>query len=68
MGFDERHYLEELANVVENYPLWPGDTISHTTARVCADRRWIVRDADGDWIPTAEGLKVHESAVSQGGE
>lgn len=55
----ERHYLEELANVVENYPLFAGDTISHETAQVCGKRGWIVRQSDGNWIPTAEGLHVY---------
>lgn len=53
----ERHYIEELANVVENYPLFAGETISHATAKECARRGWIVRNADGDWIPTAEGVR-----------
>lgn len=56
----ERHYLEELANVVEGYPLFAGDTLSHETARVCGERGWIVRQGDGNWIPTAEGLHVYE--------
>lgn len=59
MTISTRHYLEELANVAENYPLFAGDTISHATAAECARRGWIVRDAGGDWIPTAEGLRVH---------
>jgi hypothetical protein len=64
---EERHYLEELANVVEGYPLWPGDTISHETARVCGERGWIVRQEDGSWIPTAEGLAKLESVRGEGG-
>ena len=59
---EERHYLEELASIVENYPLFPGDMISHTTANECGRRGWAVRQADGNWIPTAEGLRVHEAA------
>lgn len=60
---EERHVLEELANVVENYPLWPGDTVTHETARRAEERGWIVRQADGSWIPTAAGLaKYREEA------
>lgn len=54
----EDDYAEELRNVCHNYPVFAGDTISHEGARVCSDRGWIVRDADGNWIPTKEGLLV----------
>ena len=56
----ERHMLEELRNVVKNYPLFPGSTISHNTAKACAKMGWIVRQKDGNWIPTRAGLKRHE--------
>lgn len=62
----ERHYREELRNIVEKYPVFPGDTVSHKTARVCAERGWAVRQADGSWIPTAEGLKVYEADHREG--
>lgn len=62
----ERHYREELGNVVKRYPVFPGDTISHETARVCAERRWIVRQADGSWIPTAKGLRAYEAYRREG--
>ena len=51
---------EELLNVVANYPLWPGDTVSHETARLCSERGWIRRQADGKWIPTRKGLEEAE--------
>ena len=62
MAIEERHYREELANIVENYPLFPGDTISHPTADECGRRGWAVRQADGNWIPTALGLRVYAEA------
>ena len=55
----EYHYREELRNVVDGYPLWPGDTVSHAGAKVCSERGWIVRQKDGSWIPTALGLQVN---------
>lgn len=51
-----QHVVEELENVVRNYPVFLGDTISHETARRAAERGWIVRNADGDWIPTRKGI------------
>jgi len=60
MAIEERHLIEELRNVVEHYPLFPGDTVSHEGARRCCDRGWIVRQADGCWIPTRLGLEVYE--------
>lgn len=62
---ERRHELEELRNVVRNYPLFPGDTISHETARRCAAAGWIVRNFGGDWIPTAEGLRELARAEAQ---
>lgn len=47
---------EELRNVVHNYPVFPGDTLSHQSADRCCRRGWIVRNAGGDWIPTAAGI------------
>lgn len=52
----EFHIREQLRSVVKGYPLWPGDTISHEGARECQRRGWIVRQGDGNWIPTAKGL------------
>lgn len=54
----ERHLIEELENVATNYPVFAGDTLSHQTARGCSDRGWIVRNVDGDWIPTKKGLEA----------
>lgn len=50
------HAVEELENVVNNYPVWPGDTLSHQTAKGCEILKWIVRNGEGDWIPTALGI------------
>lgn len=57
----ENNVLEELDNVIRGYPLWPGDTISHETARICEVRRWIRRrSSDGKWVPTQLGIAVHQ--------
>ena len=54
----EKHYFEELGNVATNQPMFPGGTISHTTARVCQQRGWIKRDRKADWITTRLGDRV----------
>lgn len=65
MAISLQHVREELLNVVANYPLWPGDTISHETARLCEARGWIRRQADGNWIPTASGVREAERLTQQ---
>lgn len=59
---EERHYLEELGNICENWPLEPGDTISHATANECGRRGWAVRGWGlapyGRWYPTELGQRV----------
>lgn len=62
---DERGVLTQLKCVVDHYPLFPGDTISHSLAYECARRKWIVRQADGCWIPTAAGLAAYESRMDR---
>lgn len=54
----------ELANVVEHYPLWPGDTLSHRTAKGCRLVGWIARQADGNWIPTGLGMDEYARNVA----
>lgn len=51
MSIEEKHVREEARNVARNAPVWPGDTISHRTARECERRGWIRRDEDGNWVP-----------------
>jgi len=48
----KKHILEEARNIARNAPVFPGDTISHATARECVRRGWAVRDNNGDFIPT----------------
>lgn len=54
----DRHCVEEMRNIADNYPVFPGDTISHESANECGRRGWAVRNTDGNWIPTAEGLRA----------
>jgi hypothetical protein len=61
----EKHYLEELGNVVTNQPVWPGDTLSHRTANVCGERGWIKRDSKGDWIATRLGERTLNSHLKK---
>lgn len=56
----EKHYYEELHNVIEGEPLFPGDTISHQGANECERRGWIRRDTEGNWISTPLG-NIHHS-------
>lgn len=60
-----RHVHEELLNIVANYPVFPGDTISHKTAELCRRRGWAVRQGDGNWIPTAEGVREAERLTAK---
>lgn len=54
----EKHVIEELENIVENDPVFPGDTISHATANECVSRGRATRNAEGDFIPTFEGRAI----------
>lgn len=56
----DRAVLEELRNIVHNYPLFPGNTISHATANECVRRGWAERNLEGDFLPTADGMRRHE--------
>lgn len=59
MDRHERDVREELQNICENAPLFPGKTIAHSTARECVDRGWAARNKDGDFVPTPLGLVEH---------
>lgn len=52
----EAHVFEELGNIALNQPVFPGDTISHPTARACEDRGWVRRDGSGNLRITAAGI------------
>lgn len=54
----EGHVYEELFNIIQNKPLWPGCTISHRTAEQCEHRGWAERDANGRWVPTPAGVEA----------
>lgn len=60
----EAHVYEDLANIVKNHPVWPGDTISHKTANECVSRGWAQRDHKGYFIPTASGVTALEEWLS----
>lgn len=46
--------FKELANIIANGPVWPGDVISHKTADECVRRGWAERDG-GCFVSTAAG-------------
>lgn len=52
------HVYEELFNIIQNKPLWPGCTISHRTAEQCEHRGWAKRDDKGRWVPTGAGIEA----------
>jgi hypothetical protein len=54
----EKNIMEELEIIVNNQPVFPGDTISHETAEECVNRKWAARNWDGDFVATAEGERV----------
>lgn len=58
---DERSIREELHNICENYPLFPGKTISHQSAGECVRRGWAERNRRGDFLPTALGLRENDA-------
>ena len=58
--------LEQLRSVIDSYPLPPGDTISHSAARACCQLGYIVRDADGNWIPTRSGIEFSTAMERDG--
>ena len=55
---EESSVLEELHNIVLNYPLFAGNTLSHATANECVRRKWAKRDSNGDFLPTLEGFRT----------
>ncbi len=57
------HVLEELGNVVDNYPVCSSAVLSVESALSCAEDGLIVRQLDGCWIPTARGVRVYEFDV-----
>ena len=61
----EKHLLEELKNIVEHYPLFPGDTISHSTANECIERGWATRSKEGNFLPTKAGIEIFEKIISE---
>lgn len=60
---DTLNYAErdELQNVMRNYPVFAGDTISHHTARSLRDRGLIKRDRNGEWVPCWEAIRGWKS-------
>lgn len=71
---EERNILAELRNIVNNYPVAPGDTISHSTANECVRRGWARRNGGpikrrSSWfVPTAEGVRVDADKRVEEGE
>ena len=51
----EANISEELLNIVHHAPLWPGDTISHSTAAECVRRGLARRNRNGNFVPTFKG-------------
>ncbi len=45
-----KHLIEEYQNIMENQPVFPGDTISHSNAYELERRGLIKRNEQGDWI------------------
>lgn len=46
--------MEELRNVAEHEPLWPGDAISHATLHECERRGWARRSYVGGRVVLTE--------------
>jgi len=46
----ELSVLDQFAAIVRHGPTFPGDTIGHSLAEKLAERGWIRRDEDGNWV------------------
>lgn len=60
-----RSARDQLSILVVRYPIWPGDTLSHAAMKEIADKGFAVRDSEGNWIPTAAGLKAAEAEAGK---
>lgn len=61
-----KHMAEELQNVIAHEGrggLWPGDTISHGTARDLCVRGLIKRNPQGNWIPRWDLISLGADGV-----
>jgi hypothetical protein len=48
---------DELRNVMRNWPVFAGDTISHATARSLSEKGLIFREKTGEWRPNWEAIR-----------
>lgn len=48
---------DELKNVMKNWPVFAGDTVSHATAKSLKEKGLIFRDKSGEWRPNWEAIK-----------
>ena len=55
---DDWRLMEEFQNIVENAPLWPGDTISHQGLKELEKRGLVRRDYSGNVILTKQGEQL----------
>ena len=58
-GVFEEEVHEELSNIFHRAPLEDTETLSFRTSNECRRRGWTVRDDDGMWTATSEGLNAH---------
>lgn len=49
---------DQLLALVDHYPMWPGDTLSHEAMRELSKAGLAVRDASCNWIPTGRGIHL----------
>lgn len=55
--------LVELANICNNAPVAPGDIIDDSTLPAMTAKAWIMKDAQGDWVPTSRGVWASKQFV-----
>lgn len=58
----EKSVIDEMRNIAENEPVFPGDTLSHATANECVYRGWADRNNDGDFVATDKGRAAMREA------
>lgn len=52
-------YLGEFLNLINNHPLFDGDTISHKNMKNLIDCGFAEKDCDGNNIPTEKGRSLY---------
>ena len=64
MSNSVKHLHEELCNIIDNQPVFPGDVISHSTAYELERRGLIRRNKSGDWVTDMTYRKMLDNILN----